>query len=298
MGEVWKARDASSGRDVAIKVLSAGAARDQDRLARFLMESRAASSLKHPNILAVHDVGESDSGPYIVMEYVDGDTVRSLLSSGRMPLPQAVDVAAQAADGVAHAHAGGIVHRDLKPENLMVARDGAVKILDFGLAKLLHPEGSGGTARTAVGMVVGTAGHLSPEQLRGEKASARSDVFSLGVVLYEMATGANPFQRNTMVETFGAILRDDPAPLEERIGGVPPELSRILRGAIAKTPEERPASAAEVAAVLRDVRALLSPQEEPAAEDLAAPGRRRFLWIVAAALLTVAAVALLALRGC
>ena len=298
MGEVWKGRTASGG-DVAIKVLNVDAARDPDRVARFVMEAKAASSLKHPNILAVHEVGQSEAGPYIVMEYVDGDTVRSLLSNGPLPISQALDVAAQAADGVAHAHAGGVVHRDLKPENLMVRRDGSVKILDFGLAKLLHPEGSGNTARTAVGMVVGSAGYLSPEQLRGDKATERSDVFSLGVVLYEMVTGANPFQRNTAVETFGAILSDDPAPLEERLPDVPPELSRIVREALSKKPEERRESAAEVAAGLRRVLAERAGAHAGGVpEDSPGPARRPIPWLVVAGLAAVAAGVLLVLRGC
>jgi eukaryotic-like serine/threonine-protein kinase len=300
MGEVWKARDTGTGRDVAIKVLNPGAAGDPDRLARFVMEAKAASSLQHPNILAIHEVGESSAGPYIVMEYVDGDTVRSLLSSGSLPLSQAVNIVTQAADGVAHAHARGIVHRDLKPENLMVARNGSVKILDFGLAKLLHPEGSGDTARTAAGMVVGSAGYLSPEQLRGEKASERSDVFSLGVVFYEMATGANPFQRNSAVETFSAILSDPPEPLVRRAPEAPEELVRVVERALAKKPEERQASAGELAAQLRAAGSGLV--GKAAADDAVvvpvAAGTRRVGWLALGSAFLVAVAALLLLRGC
>src|SRR5512147_1560849 len=191
MGEVWRGRDERRGLDVAIKVLSPDSARDADRMRRFAMEAKAASSLNHPNILTIYEVGESNAGPYLVTEYVDGDTVRGLLNDGALPLEKAIAVALQAAEGVASAHAVGIVHRDLKPENLMVNRQGEVKILDFGLAKLLRPgevseDNALDVARTATGMIIGTAGYLSPEQLRGERASERSDVFALGVVLYEM----------------------------------------------------------------------------------------------------------------
>ncbi|HEU5251140.1 MAG TPA: serine/threonine-protein kinase, partial [Thermoanaerobaculia bacterium] len=241
MGEVWRGRDSGRGIDVAIKVLSPDAVRDPDRMRRFAMEARAASSLKHPNILTVYDVGESEAGPYLVTEYVEGDTVRNLLNDGPLPLERAADIALQAAEGVASAHAVGIVHRDLKPENLMVNRQGAVKILDFGLAKLLRPaevseDNALDVARTATGMIIGTAGYLSPEQLRGEKASERSDVFALGVVLYEMLTGENPFRRNNAVDTFTAILREDPPPLDPRLGAIPVELTLALGRALAKKP--------------------------------------------------------------
>jgi len=301
MGEVWRARDTRSDRDVAIKVLSPEAVRDPERMSRFATESKAATALKHPNILAVYEVGESEFGPYIVMEFVDGETVRSMLNEGRLPLGRALDVAAQAAEGIANAHAAGMVHRDVKPENLMVSRQGVVKILDFGLARLLRPGGAFGdteAARTAVGMVVGTAGYLSPEQLRGERATERSDVFALGVVLYEMAMGSNPFQRSNAVETFSAILRDDPPPLD-RVGA-PAELSFVIGRALAKKPEERFASAQELAADLWRVRALVGGESETehAPEVSPAGPRRGALLIATVAIFAVAVVGLLALRGC
>src|SRR5712691_5726950 len=182
MGEVYRARDPRLGREVAIKVLLEGAAQDRDRLRRFISEAKAASALNHPNILTVHEIGETESGPYIVTELVDGQTVRELLASGPLPVSRALDIAIQTAEGIAKAHEAGIIHRDIKPENLMVTRDGYVKILDFGLAKLLRPESapigtSGVQSATATGMIVGTAGYLSPEQLRGGPTDGRSDVF-------------------------------------------------------------------------------------------------------------------------
>lgn len=301
MGEVYRARDTRIGRDVAIKVLSEEAVRDRDRTRRFAMESRAASALNHPNILAVHEVGESEFGPYIVTEFVDGDTVRSLLTEGPLPLERAIDFAVQAAEGVASAHGAGMVHRDLKPENLMVDRQGVVKILDFGLARSLRPEdGFGDAGHTAAGMVVGTAGYLSPEQLRGEKADERSDVFALGIVFYEMATGQNPFLRVNAADTFSAILRDDPAPLAQKLGLVSEELSRAVEKALAKKPGERHASAQELAAALRRFRAAVAggPEKETlSAAPPAGPSRRAALF-AAAGILAAALAALLVLRGC
>jgi serine/threonine protein kinase len=301
MGEVWRGRDERRGLDVAIKVLSPDAVRDSDRMRRFAMEAKAASSLKHPNILTIHEVGESEFGPYLVTEYVEGDTVRALLNDGPLPLAKAVDVALQAAEGVASAHAVGIAHRDIKPENLMVNREGIVKILDFGLAKLLRPgEDGADAAHTAAGMIIGTAGYLSPEQLRGDKASERSDVFALGVVLYEMATGENPFRRNNAVETFSAIMRDEPPPLDPKIGPVPVELPLTIGRALAKKPEERYPSARELADDLRQVQSRIAP---PPSEAVAAapgirarPGTGKLL--AAVGILALAIGSFLVLRGC
>jgi len=303
MGEVWKGQDTRSGREVAIKVLSPEAVQDSDRMRRFAMEANATSALDHPNILAVYEVGQSEAGPYIVTEYVDGDTVRSLLMSGPLPLARALDIAAQAAEGVANAHGAGVIHRDLKPENLMVRRDGSVKILDFGLAKLLRPgESSSGIAvegLTAAGMVIGTAGYLSPEQLRGDKASERSDVFALGVVLYEMATGENPFRRNNAVDTFTAILRDDPPPLDPRLGPVPVELPLALGKALAKKAEERYPSARELATDLREIQLRLAPASAETVEGESAGTRSRGLWwILVASVGLLMAGAIFFMKAC
>jgi eukaryotic-like serine/threonine-protein kinase len=305
MGEVWRARDTRRNLDVAIKVLSPDAVRDQDRMRRFAMEAKAASSLKHPNILTIYEVGESEAGPYLVTEYVEGSTVRNILNDGPLPLARAVDVALQAAQGVADAHAVGIVHRDLKPENLMVNREGLVKILDFGLAKLVRPgevseENAFNVAHTATGMIIGTAGYLAPEQLIGGKASERSDVFALGVVLYEMATGDNPFRRNNAVETFTAILREDPPPLDPRLGPVPVELTLALGKALAKKPEDRYPSARELAADLEIIRSRLAPPAVEIAEPATSPRGRTGAWtaIIAGGILALAVGSFLLLRGC
>jgi serine/threonine protein kinase len=297
MGEVWRARDTRSGREVAIKVISPQAAGDPDLLSRFLSEAKAASALDHPNILTVHEVGESPSGPYIVMEFVDGGTVRSLLNDGPLPVAQAVDIAMQAADGVASAHGAGIVHRDLKPENLMITSGGVVKILDFGLARSLRPEDAADGGRTAAGMIVGTAAYVSPEQLRGEKATERSDVFALGVVLFEMATGENPFQRSNPIEMFSAILRDDPPPLGERARDAPEELTRTVHRALAKRPEDRHPTARELAEDLRSIHALTAPPPRvEIAPEPSAPAASRY--IVAVGLIAVLVAAFLLLRSC
>ena len=302
MGEVWRGRDEQRGLDVAIKVLSPDSARDSDRMKRFAMEAKAASSLKHPNILTIYEVGESPFGPYLVTEYVEGDTVRALLNDGPLPLAKAVDVALQASEGVASAHAVGIAHRDIKPENLMVNRAGVVKILDFGLAKLLRPgeDGAADAAQTAVGMIIGTAGYLSPEQLRGGKASERSDVFALGVVLYEMATGDNPFRRNNAVDTFSAIMRDEPPPLDPSLGPVPVELPLTIGRALAKKPEERYPTARELADDLRGVQSRIA---RPASEATTTatvdrPTSGAVKLIVAAGILVLAIGSFLFLRGC
>ncbi len=303
MGEVWRGGDERDGREVAIKVLSEESTRDPDRMKRFATEARAASGLEHPNILAIYDIGESEHGPYLVTEFVDGDTVRSLLGQGRIEERRAVDIATQAAEGIGHAHAAGIAHRDVKPENLIVRRDGVVKILDFGLARLFRPGGAGGDpgdfARTATGMIIGSAGYLSPEQLRGEKADGRSDVFALGIVLHEMVTGSNPFQRTNPVDTFSAILRDDPPPLDLPPGEAASELSRVVGRALAKKPEDRYGSGSELARELARVRAsLLSVEPEAGEEALPAPGGGRSMLILTGLLLALAAGAFLLLRGC
>jgi serine/threonine protein kinase len=305
MGEVWRGRDESSGRDVAIKVLTPAAVGDPDRMRRFAMEARAAAQLKHPSILTIYEVGESEAGPYLVTEYVEGATVRNLLNDGPLPLGRAVGVALQAAEGVGVAHEVGIIHRDLKPENLMVNREGHVKILDFGLAKLVRPgevseENARNVAHTATGMIIGTAGYLAPEQLIGGKASERSDVFALGVVLYEMATGDNPFRRNNAVDTFTAILRDEPPPLDPKVGPVPVELTLALGKALAKKPEERYPSARELAADLREVHARLSPHavEAPAAEGAGSESRAPWGIFVAIGIAVAVVGSFLVLRGC
>ncbi len=221
MGEVYRARDTKLSRDVAIKVLPPELARDTERLIRFEKEARTASALSHPNIVTIYEVGQADGTSFIAMELVEGKTLRDLLASGPIPVKKLLSIAAQAADGLAKAHAAGIVHRDLKPENLMVTRDGFVKILDFGLAKLARRgfESSGGTDRptvsrlTEAGTVLGTVGYMSPEQASGEPVDFRSDQFSFGSILYEMSTGRRAFERPTPAQTLSAIIETEPEPV-------------------------------------------------------------------------------------
>src|SRR5215510_1296279 len=197
MGEVYRARDPRLGREVAIKVLPASFSADPDRLRRFEQEARAAGLLNHPNITAVYDIGTHDGAPYVVQELLEGETLRAALAGGRLSPRRSIDYATQIAHGLAAAHEKGIVHRDLKPENLFITRDGRAKILDFGLAKLTQPEGTGSAATslptetrgTEPGVVMGTLGYMSPEQIKGKPADARSDIFALGAILYEMLAG-------------------------------------------------------------------------------------------------------------
>src|SRR5260370_21433126 len=228
MGEVYRARDARLNRDVAIKVLPAGFARDPERLRRFQQEAQAAAALNHPSILAVHDFGEHEGSPYMVTEFVEGETLRERLRPGMLPVRKATEYAEQVARGLAAAHEKGIVHRDLKPENIFVTRDGRVKILDFGLAKLTRPEGTvlSDTAtlasQTEPGVVMGTVGYMSPEQVKGQNVDHRSDLFSFGAILYEMLSGKRAFQGATSVETMSAILKQDPPTLTQINRTAPP----------------------------------------------------------------------------
>ena len=220
MGEVYRARDARLNRTVAIKVLPKSFSADADRLQRFMQEARAAAALNHPNILSIYDIGEEDGAPYIVSELLEGTTLREQMRSGPMPVRKAIDCALQMARGLAAAHDKGIVHRDLKPENIFVTEDGRVKILDFGLAKLTRPEASGGggeslTAQvnTEPGQVLGTAGYMSPEQVRGKATDHRSDIFAFGSILYEMLSGKRAFHGETPADTMSAILKEEPQEL-------------------------------------------------------------------------------------
>src|SRR5262252_4084235 len=217
MGEEWRARDTRLSREVAIKVLPAEVAKDESRLKRFEKEARSASALNHPNIVTIYDIGETDSIHWIAMERVDGKTLREMQFGGAVPIRKLLPIAAQIADGLARAHEAGIVHRDLKPENVMVTKDGLVKILDFGLAKLAA-KGSGSDegsqlpteTGTSPGMVLGTVGYMSPEQAGAQTVDFRSDQFAFGSILYEMATGKRAFQKGTAVDTLSAILHDEP----------------------------------------------------------------------------------------
>ena len=220
MGEVFRATDDRLGRDVAIKILQASLATDSDRLRRFEQEARAAAALNHPNIVAVYDVGMHEGSPYIVSELLEGHTLREHLLRGPLSRRQATDFGLQIANGLAAAHDKHIIHRDLKPENLFITRDGRMKILDFGIAKLTAPELTSVatlTTQTKSGSVLGTVAYMSPEQLRGKSVDHRSDIFSFGTVLYEMLAGHRAFSGETEVDTITAVLREDPP--EIRLGG-------------------------------------------------------------------------------
>jgi eukaryotic-like serine/threonine-protein kinase len=243
MGEVYRARDLRLRRDVAVKVLPAVVSSDPERLRRFELEAMAAAALSHPNILAVHQLGTYAGTPYLVSELLDGETLREQIRSGPVPLRRAIEYGVQIAQGLAAAHEKGIVHRDLKPENLFLTRDGRVKILDFGLAKLTQrqpsSEHSALTAETEPGLIMGTAGYMSPEQVRGQTADHRTDIFSFGAILYEMLTGKRAFQRPTSPETMSAILNEDPPDIAKSGSNIPPALQRIVQRCLEKTPERR-----------------------------------------------------------
>ncbi|HEX4913384.1 MAG TPA: serine/threonine-protein kinase, partial [Vicinamibacterales bacterium] len=248
MGEVYRARDARLGRDVAVKILAAAYTQDQDRIRRFRQEAAAASALNHPGILTIHEAGEVDGCQYIATELVEGDTLRQILSQrGRVPLNEALAIAVQAAAALAAAHKAGIVHRDIKPENVMVRSDGYVKLLDFGIAKLTQrPDESPDTgeitrtlSQTRDGAIVGTVPYMSPEQARGAAVDARSDIWSLGCLLYEMLAGRSPFAGPTTSDVLVAILDKEPAPLTAPPASIPAECDWIITKTLRKNADER-----------------------------------------------------------
>ncbi|MFZ1916079.1 MAG: protein kinase [Terriglobales bacterium] len=253
MGEVYRAHDGRLDRTVAIKVLPTSFSTDRDRLQRFAQEARAAAALNHPNILSIFDIGEDHGAPYVVSELLEGETLRDRLRSGPIPIRKATDYALQVMRGLAAAHEKGIVHRDLKPENLFLTEDGRAKILDFGLAKLTLPatqteSGDAPTIQaTEPGLVMGTVGYMSPEQVKGKPADARSDIFAFGAILYEMISGKRAFHGDSTAETMSSILKDDPPELTETNRNVSPALERIVRHCLEKNPAERFQSARDVA---------------------------------------------------
>src|ERR1700686_2648579 len=253
MGEVYRARDSRLRREVAIKVLPQALSLDADRMRRFEQEALATAALNHPNILAVFDIGTSEGSPYVVSELLEGETLRERLRSGAIPVRKTLDYAMQVAHGLAAAHEKGIIHRDLKPENLFVTKDGRVKILDFGLAKLTQPDSSSHTSMptathgTEAGVVMGTAGYMSPEQVRGMALDPRSDIFSFGAILYEMLSGKKAFHGETAADTMSAILKEEPPELSETNRNVSPALERIVHHCLEKNPESRFHSASDIA---------------------------------------------------
>jgi TolB-like protein/Tfp pilus assembly protein PilF/predicted Ser/Thr protein kinase len=288
MGEVLKARDTRLRRTVAVKVLPSEVSSDAERRSRFEREARAASALNHPNITTVYDIGEDDGTHYIVMELVEGKTLRELLEDGPLPPAKLLPLATQIAEGLAKAHGAGIVHRDLKPENLMVTEDGLVKILDFGLAKLA-PQGSDvdsematETRATRQGVFLGTVPYMSPEQAANRGLDHRSDQFSFGSILYEMATGKRAFKRDTMPQTLAAIIEDEPEPIRKHNDAVPDELAAIIERCLAKDPGQRYESTGDLAKELKAVPETPSPWR----------ARRRALWAAGGAVVVLLGVAL------
>jgi len=307
MGEVYRARDERLSRDVALKVLHADVKADAERVRRFEQEAKAAGVLNHPNIVAVHDTGESEGAPYIVSELLEGETLRERLAVGGLGVRKAVEFAAQVARGLAAAHDRGIVHRDLKPENVIVTKDGLVKILDFGVAKLgrTDEERIGSEVQTlsatSPGTVLGTVGYMSPEQARGLPADHRSDLFSLGAVLFEMLTGERAFKGATPADTLSAILREDPTEALPAAQDLPAGLRRLVRRCLEKSPEDRFQSARDLAFALEGAAGEpTSPSGESRAVDRERRGaRRRWARLAAlalAAFLPAAAVGLWAVR--
>src|SRR5262252_6573536 len=300
MGEVYRAKDPRLGREVAIKVLPQTFSQDADRLHRFEQEARAAGILNHPNITAVHDIGSANGSPYIVTELLEGETLRNRLLAGAVPVRKAIDYAVQIAKGLAAAHEKGIVHRDLKPENLFLTRDGRVKILDFGLAKL-KPESaeSGQTdmqtmSGTQPGVVLGTMGYMAPEQVRGRPADRRSDLFSFGAILYEMLAGQKAFRADTAADTITAILTKEPPDLSQTNKDIHPGLDRIVRHCLEKNPEERFESARDVAFDLEALSVVSTPTTAVSAERRSPARRPSWPLLVGVAVVSAAVAGVLA----
>jgi serine/threonine-protein kinase len=303
MGDVYKARDPRLGRDVAIKVLPGSFSSDPDRLRRFEQEARAAGMLNHPNITAVYDVGSQDGAPYVVSELLEGETLRARLAGGAFTPRKALGHALQIAHGLAAAHEKGIVHRDLKPENIFVTKDGRVKILDFGLAKLTQAESGSSaatdlpTAGTEPGVVLGTMGYMSPEQVRGKPADPRSDIFSFGAILYEMLSGRRAFHGDSSADTMSAILMKEPPELSQPNHEISPGLERVVRHCLEKNPEQRFHSAHDLAFDLEALSDVSTPTPALGGQRAVARPRARVLMGAAGVVALVAlAAAVLWLR--
>ena len=297
MGEVYRARDTRLKREVALKVLPLAVSRDPDRLRRFEQEALATAALNHPNILAVFDIGTHEGSPYVVSELLEGETLRERMNGGAIVTRKALDYSLQIAHGLAAAHEKGIVHRDLKPENLFLTKDGRLKILDFGLAKLTQADPTGDhtsqptmTHVTEAGVVLGTAGYMSPEQVRGVAVDARSDIFSFGAILYEMLTGKRAFHRETAADTMSAILKEDPPELNETNRNVSPALERIVQHCLEKNPEARFHSASDIAFDLEHLSGISSSSAK--VSPIAGGQTRRWPWVALAGGLALAVVML------
>src|SRR5213592_4330180 len=295
MGEVYRARDTRLGRDVAVKVLPSSFSADSDRLHRFEQEACAASALNHPNILIVHDIGTHDGSPYIVSELLEGETLRQRMSGAALAQRRVTDYASQIAHGLAAAHEKGIVHRDLKPDNIFITKDGRVKILDFGIAKLTQPDGSLSQTEiptrrvdTDPGVVMGTVGYMSPEQVKGRPVDHRSDIFSFGAILYEMLSGRRAFHGESAADTMSAILKEDPPDLSDTNQSVSPALERLVNHCLEKNPEARFHSASDLAFALEAISSASPVSSQTMTAMTALPARaqirKQLPWIVAALL--------------
>src|SRR5438552_15832064 len=277
MGEVYLAQDTELDRTVAIKILPEGLASNQQRLLRFIQEAKAASALNHPHILTIYEIGTMGATRFMATEFIDGVTLRRRIST-EMTLVEILDISIQAAGALAAAHAAGIIHRDIKPENIMVRRDGYIKLLDFGLAKLTGPDGSStdseaptrAMVNTGAGTVMGTANYMSPEQAKGTRVDGRSDLWSLGAVLYEMVTGHVPFAGETPTETISLILQKEPPPVTRYAHEVPAELDRMVTKALTKDREERYQTAKDLLIDLRNLKRKLEVDAE--IDRTASPG--------------------------
>src|SRR5262245_28281831 len=290
MGEVYLAQDTNLGRKVALKLLPPAFTRDQERVRRFEREARSASALNHPNILTIYEVGVVGETHFIATEFIDGQTLRERLRGGRLELSEALDIGAQIANALSAAHEAGIVHRDIKPENVMVRRDRLVKVLDFGLAKLSEQRlveqstvADGGIedkakVSTATGVVMGTVSYMSPEQARGQKVDRRTDIFSLGVVIYEMIAGRRPFEGATMSDVIAALLTAEPPPLRQHCAVATAELERVVGKCLAKDREARYQSAEELLAELNTLWPGSQEEKGAATRGTVGAGTRLALW--------------------
>src|SRR6516162_6863242 len=296
MGEVYRARDTALLREVAIKVLPENWSRDPERLRRFELEAQAAATLNHPNVISIFHVGRYDGSPDIVTELLQGETLRDRLRKGPLRLREAMDFGVEIARGLGAAHDAGVIHRDLKPENTFVTKDGRIKILDFGLAKLQVPKSAKPEDHTVIprqtnpGQVLGTVGYMSPEQVRGHTADARSDIFAAGAVLYEMLTGKPAFRKPTSAETMSAILNEDPPAVSQVAPNLPPGLQRVVNRCLAKNPEQRFQHASDVAFALE----AMSDSGSGTLSAVQQPSSRKWLWVATSvAILWVAAAVII-----
>src|SRR5688572_24303530 len=263
MGEVYLANDKKLDRKVAIKILNEEFSQDESNLQRFVSEAKAASALNHPNILTIYEFGEAEDARFIISEYIEGKTLREIISESRLRLLEILDISIQITGALSAAHKAHLVHRDVKPENIMIRPDGYVKVLDFGLAKLVEQKNksilnledpTGRQNLTAKGVILGTVNYMSPEQAKGERVDERTDIFSLGVLVYEMLAGRPPFAGGNAIEIMGSILNRDPVPLSRQTPEVPHELERIINKTLRKDREERYQTAKDLLIDLKDVK--------------------------------------------